>query len=293
MHAGEVDTDPRLVKRLLDQLPQWADLRIEAGPSTGTVNALYRIGDDLVVRLPRVSGWEDDLGKEVRWLPVLAPRLPLAVPVPVARGVPRHGYPFHWAVYRWLPGEDLSAASGVDLLQVAEALVGFVRALRRVPTDEAPRSRRDRPLAARDAELRAAVVAAAGAMDGPAVLRAWEPSVEAAPWSARAVWTHGDLLTPNLLCQDGRLCGVVDFGNMGVGDPAVDLIPAWSVLSEDSRQLFRSGLKHDAGTWLRARGMALHQAVMIIPYYAKTNPGFVATAQKTVHEVAADHALTC
>jgi aminoglycoside phosphotransferase (APT) family kinase protein len=252
------------------------------------VNALYRLGEELVVRLPRVQGWADDLVKEARWLPTLAPALPLSVPTPIAMGMPADGYPFDWAIYRWLPGGSLQDARQLDLDQVTEALVEFVRAIRNIPLDDAPRSRRDRPLADRDAEVRAAVAAIGDSLDCHAALGAWEQSVGAEPWGRESVWTHGDLLPPNLLTEEGLLTGVIDFGNMGAGDPAVDLIPAWTVLSGEHRATFRAALPDSDDTWLRARGMALHQALLIIPYYAETNPSFVATAIETVNEVVAD-----
>jgi aminoglycoside phosphotransferase (APT) family kinase protein len=289
MHEGEVDIDVELVRDLLaTQFPQWSDLPLGPVPSTGTVNAIYRLGDDLCVRLPRVQQWAGDLEKELRWLPTLAPHLPLAVPEPVATGDPGLGYPFVWAIYRWLAAETFAEDRIGDEHQAAAALAQFVACLRTIDTAGAPRSRRDRSMRMVDAETRAAVDSLSGVIDTDAVIAAWEQSVDAPVWDGRPVWTHGDLLPPNLLVERGRLRGVIDFGSLGVGDPGIDVIPAWSVFGPEGRRTFRAALDVDDATWARGRGFALHQALLIIPYYPATNPAFVTMAMRTVDEVLAD-----
>jgi aminoglycoside phosphotransferase (APT) family kinase protein len=290
MHQGEIDIDVELVHRLLAaQFPAWSSLPVEAVDSTGTVNAIYRLGHDMCVRLPRVQEWADDLTKELRWLPVLAPHLPLAVPVPVAAGEPGSGYPFRWAIYRWLEGRTFARDRAVDERLAAADLARFVRELRRIDPSGGPRSRRDRPLGPRDAETRTAIESLPSSIDTDAVTSVWETSLRSPAWDGGTpVWTHGDLLPPNLLVDHGRLSAVLDFGNLGVGDPAVDVIPAWSLFGAEGRQAFRSALDVDDATWARGRAFALHQALLIIPYYPVTNPGFVAMATRTVQEVLAD-----
>lgn len=290
LHEGEVDIDVDLVRRLLvAQFPQWADLPVEAVPSAGTVNATYRLGDHMGVRLPRVQSWAGDLEKELRWLPTLASQLPLVVPEPLAAGRPDEGFPFAWAVYRWLDGETLTTDRIADERQAAADLARFVAALRRIVASGAPRSRRDRPLPRRERETRAAIRSLHGVIDTQGATAAWERSLAAPAWDGRPAWTHGDLLPPNLLIDGGRLSAVIDFGNLGVGDPAVDVIAAWSVFGPDGRDEFRHALDVDDATWLRGRGFALHQALLIIPYYADTNPAFVAMATRTLDQVLADH----
>jgi aminoglycoside phosphotransferase (APT) family kinase protein len=290
MHAGEVDTDASLVRRLLAaQFPQWADLPIEPVPSAGTVNAIYRLGDDMVVRLPRVHRWAAALEKEYHWLPKLAPHLPLRVPEPVAKGHPASWYPFSWAIYRWIDGQPYADELVDDEHQAAKDLARFVVELRRIdPVIGAPRGGR-KPLRELDAVTRAAIESARDVIDSDAATAAWERALEAPVWDGTPVWIHTDLLRPNLLVDGGRLCAVIDFGGVGVGDPAADVIAAWSVFSNTGRWTFRGALDVDDGTWNRARGFALHQAAMIIPYYPETNPGFVALAKRTVEEVLADH----
>jgi aminoglycoside phosphotransferase (APT) family kinase protein len=293
LHDGELDIDATLVRRLLAaQVPEWADLPLAAVPSTGTVNAVYRLGDEMYVRIPRIRHWAADLDKELRWLPRLAPRLPLAVPEPLATGRPSPDFPLPWAVYRWLGGEPwpgAGATDGPDEAPAAVDLAGFVAALRSVDVSGAPRSTRDRALAARDAETRGAIDQTRGLLDTDAVTAAWEASLAGPAWVGRPVWTHGDLLPPNMLVRGGRIHAVIDWGNAGAGDPALDVLPAWSTFDDIGRDAFRRALGVDDPTWLRARGFALHQALLIIPYYRDTNPAFVAMAMRTVDRVLADH----
>ena len=289
LHSDEVSIDVELVRNLLaEQFPNWAYLPVTAVRSTGTVNAIYRLGDDKYVRLPRLKDWADCLQKELLWLPKVAPQISLAIPEPLAAGLPGSGYPFAWAVYRWIAGRTLDGRSRCSDLQVAEILAGFIKQVRQVNLAGAPRSSRDRPLRLRDTEARQAIAAARGMLDADAATSAWELALQAPEWDKRPFWTHGDLLPPNLLWEQGRLKAVIDFGNMGIGDPAVDVIPAWTMFGEAAREHFRQVLEVDKATWARSRGFALHQALLIIPYYHKTNPQFAAMAIRTVKEIQGD-----
>jgi aminoglycoside phosphotransferase (APT) family kinase protein len=289
MHDGELHIDTELVGRLVAaQFPQLTGLPISAVQSTGTVNAIYRLGDDLCARLPRMQGWAQDLEKERHWLPKLAPRLSLQVPEPVAKGRPEGWYPFTWAIYHWIDGQPYADELVDDERRAAKDLAQFVAELRRIdPATGAPRGGR-RPLRELDAVTRAAIESARDVIDGDAAIAAWDRALEAPAWGGTPVWIHSDLLRPNLLVAGGRLRAVIDFGSAGVGDPAADVIAAWSVFSNTGRTAFRGALDVDHGTWNRARGLALHQAAMIIPYYPKTNPEFVALAKRTVEEIVAD-----
>jgi aminoglycoside phosphotransferase (APT) family kinase protein len=289
LHDGEVNIDRELVGRLVAaQFPQLADLPISAVQSTGTVNTIYRIGDHLCARLPRMQKWAQDLDREWHWLPKLAPRLSLRVPEPVGKGHPSGSYPFPWAIYGWINGQPYADELVDDEDQAAKDLAQFVVELRRIDSVvEAPRGGR-KPLCELDAVTREAIKSANGVIDSDAATAAWDRALEAPAWKGAPVWIHTDLLRPNLLVHGGRLCSVIDFGSVGVGDPAADVIAAWSVFSYDGRGSFRGALDVDDGMWNRARGFALHQAAMIIPYYFETNPRFVALAKRTVEEVLAD-----
>jgi aminoglycoside phosphotransferase (APT) family kinase protein len=303
MHADEVDTDPSLVRRLLaGQFPQWAGLPIEPVPSAGTDHALYRLGDDLSVRLPRIHWAVGQADKEARWLPKLAPHLPLAIPAPLAHGRPAEGYLWGWSVYRWLPGENAIHASIDDLTQVATDLAQFIRALEQIDArggspngaeqEHAPLSPRGGPLAARDAETRAAIASLAaigGLIDADAVTAAWEASRDAPIWDRPLVWIHGDLQPGNLLIEHGRLSAVIDFGCLGLGDPATDLMLAWTLFHGPSRNAFRAALDVDDATWLRGRGWTLSVALIALPYYLHTNRTIVNFSRHAIAEVLAEH----
>jgi aminoglycoside phosphotransferase (APT) family kinase protein len=288
LHAGEADIDTELVGRLLaEQFPELVDLPITAFHSTGTVNAIFRIGDDRYVRLPRMPEGMADLDKEWRWLPRLAPLCSLRIPEPVAKGEPGSGYPHTWAIYQWIEGMPYADDLIDDESQAAADLAQFVLDLRRADPVGAPRGGR-RPLRALDIDTRAAIAQAREIIDADAALEAWDDSLDAPAWDGTAVWIHSDLLRPNLLVHAGRLSAVLDFGSAGVGDPATDVIAAWSVFGPIGRETFRGALDVDDVTWRRGRGIALHQAAMIIPYYRETNPRFTALAIRTVEQVLAD-----
>ena len=291
MHADEIGTDVALVRRLLaGQFPQWADLAIDLVVSYGTDHDIYRLGDHLAARLPRIGWATKQAAKEAEWLPKLAPHLPLAIPVQLAIGHPAEGYPFDWSVYEWLPGENANGTID-DLDQAAVDLAAFVSALRRVNATGAhrrPPHRRGGPLAEGDEAVRQSIAQLGDRIDGDATLRSWEESLNAPPWEGVEVWVHGDLLPGNLLVVDGRLSAVIDFGGLNVGDPACDLQPAWNVFVGDSRARFRAELEVDDASWLRGRGWALYQAVSALPYYWDTNPGMIRQASHALTQVLAD-----
>jgi aminoglycoside phosphotransferase (APT) family kinase protein len=295
MHADEVDTGISLVGHLIAaQFPEWAALPIEPVPFFGTDNAIYRLGDDMAVRLPRRQQNTRQLEKELRWLPRLAPLLPLAIPVPLAVGKPADGYPFAWSIYTWLKGESATVERIADLGQAAIDLAQFVAALQRVdPTNGPPpgkhNSFRGVPLATRDESTRASITSLGGTIDVAAVTEAWEAALRAPEWRRAPVWTHGDLDARNLLVEQGRLSAVIDFGCLGVGDPACDAMVAWKVLSADARAIFRAGLSVDEATWARGRGWALSQALNALSYYTlETNPVLIREARRWMAEVLAD-----
>jgi aminoglycoside phosphotransferase (APT) family kinase protein len=293
MHADEFEFDVPLVARLVAvQFPQWADLRPVPVDSAGTDNALYRLGEDMVVRLPRIPAAVAQVDKEHRWLPELGPQLPLAIPVPLVRGAPGEGYPWPWSIYGWLEGATTTEVP-VDLERAARQLAGFVAALHRISPDGGPRPGahnffRGVPLAVRDGATRHALDALQGMVDVAAAAAVWEDTLGAPVWPGPDVWLHGDLQPANLLGADGDLSAVIDFGCVGVGDPACDVMVAWTYLSAESRPLFRSQLAVDDATWARGRGWALSMALIMLPYYTSTNPVLADIARHTIGEVLAD-----
>jgi aminoglycoside phosphotransferase (APT) family kinase protein len=291
MHANEVAIDTALVQQLLtEQFPQWSNLPISHVSSSGTVNAIFRLGDALAARLPRIDWGINDVAKEHQWLPRLAPYLPLAIPVPLAKGAPGAGYPWQWSVYRWLKGEHALVAQQINLDRAARDLAHFVTALRRVDFADGPPSGRGSSFAARDVPTRRAIEALRNdGIDGEVVTEMWDSCLETPVWSGPPLWTHGDLIPTNLLVDRGRISAVIDFGDVGMGDPACDLTPAWSLLTRNSRQRFRSMLAVDDEAWARGRGWALSQALLIVPYYRDTNPGLVAIAKRMIAELLDDY----
>jgi aminoglycoside phosphotransferase (APT) family kinase protein len=288
MHVGEVRTSAALARRLVArQFPQWAGMTITRVASAGTDHDVYRLGDRLVVRLPRIAWADGQARSEAAWLPRLAPHLPLAVPVPRALGEPDEDFPFSWAVHEWLPGKNAQGAL-LDLQQAAVDLAGFIAALRSVDTAGAPvraSGSRGGPLVEQDDDVRRCVAELGRRVDGAAALRVWDRALAAPVWDGPGVWVHGDLLPGNLLVVGGRLASVIDFGGLAVGDPACDLLPAWNVLDRGSRRTFRAELRVDDASWARGRGWALAQALIALPYYWTTNPGVVAQAQRALAHV--------
>lgn len=290
MHPDEIETDAALVARLIAaQFPQWAALPIARVRSSGTDNAIYRLGDEMAVRLPRVQWAAGQATREHEWLPRLAPHLPLAIPRPLALGQPGVGYPWPWAVVQWLDGEDAASAPVADLRQAALDLAAFVAALQRIDSTGGPPPPfgRGQPLATRDAPVRAALATLDGMIDVAAATAAWEMALRVPPWQGAPVWLHGDLQPTNLLVRDGRLSAVIDFGCLGVGDPAGELIVAWNFLAGQARDHFRAALGVDGATWARGRGWALSVALIALPYYHQTNPEIARASRRTIAEVLA------
>jgi aminoglycoside phosphotransferase (APT) family kinase protein len=267
MHADELDLDEALVRRLVaGQFPDWAELPLRRIEPSGTVNAIFRLGDELAVRLPRHKGPTEPGGKELEWLPRLAPLLPVEVPVPVAQGRPDTGYPWFWEVHTWVDGETVPVEE-IDAVQAARDLAALVSELQRVDPADAPRGR-GIPLAERNREIKYWFARFGG---NPRAEAAWERALAAPPWDGPPVWHHGDLDVRNWLVREGQISGVIDWGSMGIGDPACDVMVAWKLHSPAARDAFREALPIDDATWERARGWAVSQAVAALAYYTPEN----------------------
>ena len=294
MHSDEADINVTLVACLLAaQFPQWADLTITPVASAGTDHALYRLGSHLVVRLPRIASASEQVDKEQNWLPRLASHLPLAIPVPRARGKPGEGYPWSWSVSQWLDGETATSERSVDLAQEARDLAHLLIALQKLDAHGGPppgphNAWRGVPLSTHDAETCAALASLVGILDTNAARAAWESALQAPLWSGPPVWIHGDLSPLNLLTKQGRLWAVIDFGCLGVGDPACDLHVAWNWLSAHSRATLREALTVDEATWARGRGWSFSVGLIALPSYQQTNPVLASVAWRTIEEVLAE-----
>lgn len=250
--------------------------------SDGTDHALFRLGEKYLVRLPRTAAAARQRQKEHVWLPKLAPQLPLRIPEPLLLVRPDASFPFPWSLYAWLPGEPASLRPPANLSGTARRLAGFIRRLRALNAKSGPAPGADNfgrglPLATRDRAFRLSLAKMPEPQfDRAQLLEHWEACLAAPPWRAPPVWVHGDLKEDNLLVVNGEVCAVIDFGGLGVGDPAVDLLIAWSLLDAPAREVFRRALEVDAATWQRGRGWALSVAVLAIPFYRDGNPAMAA-----------------
>jgi len=294
MHANEQAIDVALVRRLIaSQFPQWAHLDLTPVASAGTDNSLYRLCDEMVVRFPRVPTAVPQVEKEQRWLPQLASALPIAIPAPLAKGAPGEGFPWAWSVYRWLPGNNAMAAPVADKREAARALAEFIGTLRQIdptggPEPGAHNSGRGVPLATRDGGVRRSLEALRVDLDArtlEAAAAEWQAAIDAPAWNRPGMWIHGDLHGGNMLVDGGRLSAVIDWGCLGVGDPACDLMVAWTFLDAPAREVFRAALDVDDSAWARSRGWALSMALIALPYYRDTNPGLVAISNAILKEV--------
>lgn len=294
MHADEVEVDDGAVRRLVDaQVPHLADRPLTRLDTWGTDHVIYRLGDDLSVRLPKI-GWAATQGeREAEWLPRLARRLPVAVPVPLFVGEPGEGYPYRWYVSPWVDGVN-PRPEEADLHVLARDAAAFVLALQAIETTGAPPPRwgqRGGEHAGADEFLRecAEKVRATSDVDVDALLAVWDEGMHAPRWDRAPVWAHGDLQDGNMLVRAGRLVGVIDWGGLVCGDPSVELMCAWSLFDAGSRATYREALGFvDDATWLRGRAWATSAAVCALGYYRDTNPEIVARSWRTVRAVLDD-----
>ncbi|MEA2312354.1 MAG: hypothetical protein QOE28_2322 [Solirubrobacteraceae bacterium] len=293
--GGRPHIDVAVPRRLIDtQFPQWSGLPISAVEHDGWDNRTFRLGDELSVRLPSGDWYAQQVAKEQRWLPFLAPQLPLAIPVPVAHGAPDDGFPYPWSVYGWLDGERAEHARIADRPAFASDLAGFLRALARVDARGGPAPgehnfHRGGPLSTYAEETHAAIAALGSEVPRDAVERVWEDAMHTT-WDRDPVWFHGDVASGNLLVREGRLEAVIDFGSSGVGDPACDVVIAWTFLSGASRDRFREALGADAATWSRGRGWALWKALITLVSHLEDDAPQAARVRREIAAILADHA---
>ncbi|WP_323371648.1 aminoglycoside phosphotransferase family protein [Streptomyces katsurahamanus] len=287
--------DAELAGRLIAaQFPRWARLPLTLLDPAGSDHVIFRLGETMTVRLPRGDWAAGQAVKEHAWLPLIGPLLPVAVPVPLGLGVPDLGYPWHWSVTRWLDGVTATPDGFADDEATARRLAGFLARLQRIAPAETllpgPHPElADAPLVGRDEATRAAIAAVGGDFDAVALTEVWDRALKAPAWDREPVWFHGDLHTGNLLAVDGRLSAVIDFGGLGMGDPACDLVIAWTLMTAGPRSVFRAELDIDDGAWERGRGWALATGLNAYTAYAATHPRVAAQTRRQIEAVLADH----
>ena len=286
---SEVNVDAALVGRLIsDQFPHWAALRLRPVEPVGTVNSMFRLGDDMVVRLTRLPD-DSDVDYEVGWLRCLAPRLPIPIPEVLAVGQPGHGYPWQWSVLKWLPGRTWELEGLEDPRAAASQLADFLGALQAVDpaTLGGPSPAPLNPISDRDHIVRAAAATLDGSIDEGAFIEAWEDALRVPAWEGPGVLLHWDLFPGNVLVRDGRLAAVIDWAAVSFGDPARDLMAAWTLLSGDARAVFCASMGFDDATWKRARAWLL-TGVVGVAHYAKRDPARSAVAAADLNKVLAE-----
>jgi len=290
--------DAELVHRLISaQFPQWADLPITPIVPGGWDNRTFRLGDRMTVRLPSAAGYVLQVEKEQRWLPVLAPQLPLPIPTPIDRGEPGEGFPWPWSIYGWLEG-DVSSPEGIrDLETFAADIAGFLVALRAIDATKGPlpgahNFQRGGPPGFYDGEARTAIRDLGSSIDGKAATEVWDAAL-ASEWTGAPVWFHGDISAGNLLLSNGALSAVLDFGTSGIGDPACDLVIAYAMFHGRSRKRFRAEVSLEDATWARARGWAIWKALIVAAGTAGSHSprSEAAKARRVIDEVISDHRL--
>ncbi|MFI6094400.1 aminoglycoside phosphotransferase family protein [Lentzea sp. NPDC051213] len=284
MLDGETAIDVALVDELIrGQFPRWHGLPLTRLRHGGTDHEIYRLGDELAVRLPRIEWAKDQAERDFVTVPRLAPHLPVAIPEPLELGDPTEHYPYRWSVVRWLDG-DISTIDAVNR-DTATRLAEVVRSLNEIDAAGEPwttyRGRLDRSDS--DERVRSAIAELGG---DPRLLALWQETLDAPHWDRPARWLHADLHAGNLLFTEGELTGVIDWGSAGAGDPAADLMTAWLFLDERGRKEFRRELaEFDDATWVRAQGWALALAVLALPYYRETNKFLAGIAKHTLTQL--------
>lgn len=288
MHEGQLEVTVELVEGLVkEQFPQWSGLGVRAVPSHGTVNAVFRIGDELTARFPIQPGdaatVRQELEDEADAARRLAAMSPYPTPRPVAIGAPAAGYPLPWAVQTWVAGTIAYDADVAGSTAFAEDLARFVLALRAQPTGGRVFTGPGRggALTSQDEWVADCLERSRGMIDVDGLARLWA-DLRTTPRTEPDAWTHRDLMPGNLLVEDGHLAGVIDVGMFRVSDPAMDLQPAWNLFDPTARAAFRTALGSDDAEWRRGMGWSFAQAVGCLWYYVETNPVMSRTAHHTL-----------
>ncbi len=298
LHENEFRISADLVSRLLtSQFPNLSSLPLRPVYGGGTDNVMFRLGDDLAVRLPRRPEASGQIEKEVRFLPVLAPHLPLSIPEPVHYGAPSEIFPHPWSVCKWIEGENAFVRPVTDLPSAAESLGRFVHSLQGLDATQAPAPgdhnfNRGVALRMRDEATRRCIGQLAGLVDTQTMMDLWTAAIDLPEWDRPPVWIHGDIHVGNLIVNDDAITAVIDFGGLAAGDPACDLMVAWTLLTPETRHVFRAQLDIDESTWLRRRAWALSVAAIALPCYLNSNPMLVSISHHAIEQVLLDFAAS-
>ncbi|CEG57282.1 aminoglycoside phosphotransferase family protein [Legionella fallonii] len=293
-HNKPLVINDTLVRHLVaTQFPQWKNLPVRPVARSGWDNRTFHLGNEMLVRMPSDAEYALQVDKEQRWLPKLAPKLPLPIPTPLALGEPAVEYPWHWSVYQWIDGEAAASAPINNLKKFATDLAQFLAALEQIDSTDGPLAGphsfyRGGPLQTYDAETRQALEVLRDSIDVNTASEVWEAAL-ATHWHDSPVWVHGDISVGNLLVKDGQLNAVIDFGQLAVGDPACDLAISWTLFKDESREAFRSTINLDADTWARGRAWTLWKALICAANLTNSNAAEATQALRIINEVLSDH----
>lgn len=282
--------DAALVADLIrDQFPEWAHLPLRPVRNGGNDHRMFRLGEELVVRLPSAPGYVPQVGKEQEWLPRLGPALPLPIPALHGIGAATDRFPAPWSVYGWIDGRPLSVEAPQDERELAVSLARFLRALRAADADSAPApgphsAFRGGPLQHYDDEMQALLDRVHGA-ERDLAAGLWRDAL-AATFTGRPVWFHGDVAAGNLLVRNGELAAVIDFGCAGAGDPSCDTVIVWTRFQGRARAAFTAEMGVDEDTWARGRGWAVWKALIML---TNEPPQQRSLARHVLDELAAGH----
>ena len=291
-----VRIDVQLVQRLVSsQFPQWADHAIKPVDTDGHDNRTFQLGDAMSVRLPSRKAYAAHVAIEHLWLPKLGPDLQLPIPVPLGKGIPGQGYPWPWSVNKWIRGENASIDIIADLGKFAKDLANFLNTLQSIDATDGPvpgqhNFFRGGELSVYDSQVRECLDELRGVIDASGAASTWEEAL-GARFKQPPVWVHGDIAVENLLVEDGRLCAVIDFGQMAVGDPSCDVNIAWTLFSGRAREAFRTELNVDEATWVRGRGWGLWKALLELRGHRQSNPEDAARAERVIRNIVADRLI--
>ncbi|MES2252390.1 MAG: aminoglycoside phosphotransferase family protein [Pseudomonadota bacterium] len=278
---------------VLTQFPKWRDLPIQPVAMSGWDNRTFHLGDRMLVRLPSAESYVPAVLKEQTWLPRLAPFLPLKIPEPLIMGNPDDLYPWPWSIYGWIEGDTAACADIADRCDLARDLADFLKSLYRIDTTDGPLPKLSnfehlKALKSYDDEARQAIGILKNKIDANVATQVWEKAIETT-WASKPLWVHGDISAGNLLVNHGKLCAVIDFGGLSIGDPACDLAIAWKFFKGESREAFKNSILFDEGTWSRARAWAFWKALIIEAGLTESNAVETSYAWQTITEVMEDY----
>ncbi|MDR2808332.1 MAG: aminoglycoside phosphotransferase family protein [Spirochaetaceae bacterium] len=290
LHNDQLSINTQVVKSLIkEQFPEYKNLPVREFDSTGTVNSIFRLGKNYYIRLPKLKEYADSIVKEYNLLLYLSEKITIEIPQPIKLGKPNNLYPLHWAIYNWIKGEPYDNNRITNFQIIISELSDFIKELHAISIiEDAPKAGR-KPLLELDGITVEALNASREEIKYTKAVKIWEIIVNTPIWNNKTVWIHADLLKSNILIRNNHISAIIDFGSAGVGDPAFDIIPAWTVFDSKNRNIFRKKLDVDDTLWHRACAYALHQAALIIPYYRKSNPVFVKSAIDTINEIIIDY----